>query len=792
MRTLQEEVQNALGAGFQVERELGGGGMSRVFLVADGSLGRQVIVKVLSPELAEGVSVERFTREIRTVAQLQHPHIVPVLSAGRLAELPFYVMPFVSGRSARALVQEASVLPVRRVVDILRDVAKALDFAHRHGVVHRDIKPDNILLTENSATVCDFGIAKAVAAARSEPRDATLTTAGVSVGTPAYMAPEQVLGDVDVDHRADIYAFGATAYELLTGRAPFADRTPNAMLRAQVTETPTSIQSVRRDIPVTLAALVMRCLEKEPSRRPASAAELLSALENASGEHSTLPGRRPLWWGIGAVAVAALFFTAFYVGGSRSAGASTRYPSVAVLPFTSPAGDSAAEYFSDGMTEQLVSDLSHATGLRVAPRAVTFAQKGKTEDPKDLAAKLHVELLVTGNARYSGDQLRVEVELMNARTGDRVWSDRYDRKRADVFLVQEEIARSIASALKTSLSKPRPPSQRTDAGTYDLYLRGRHFMRASPGRFVVPREPLDSAIHYFDRAIARDSSFAPAWAGLAGGYRLLAEHVVPLQVLPRAKEAARRAVQLDPTDLESGIALANVTLNFDWNWEAAEREYRRVLALHPDEPSIHMNLMQLYWAWRRYDEAIDLANRALDLELRRTTDTVAARVFWLQSVTRLHAFAGRRSEAEELLAQLLRADTSAWTHRTAGLVYLHWDAASAARHFEIARRTFGDQLPFLSHLGVAYGAAGQRDTTRRIIAELLRRSRTEYVPKDQLYSLFLSIGERREALRWLHRAADDHHWWLPYVNGGPSSESVRFEPEYQRFLARVGVPPSAR
>ncbi len=275
---LRDQLQRTLGTTYVLDRELGGGGMSRVFVAHETALGRRVVVKVLSPELAAGLNVERFRREIQLAAQLQHPHIVPVLAAGETEGLPYYIMPFVEGESLRARLA-AQPLPIADVLSWLRDAARALAYAHARGVVHRDIKPDNVLLSGNSAVVTDFGVAKALSNARADTASGTLTSVGTSLGTPAYMAPEQVAADPDTNHRADLYSFGAMAYELLAGRSPFAGRTPQKMLAAQMTERPEAIEQLRPDTPPHLASVIMRCLEKDPGDRPQTADAVLRELD---------------------------------------------------------------------------------------------------------------------------------------------------------------------------------------------------------------------------------------------------------------------------------------------------------------------------------------------------------------------------------------------------------------------------------------------------------------------------------------------------------------------------------
>src|SRR5512143_824791 len=272
---LRDQLQQTLGSGYTVERELGGGGMSRVFVARDESLHRNVVVKVLPPDLVAGVNVERFNREIVLAAGLQHPHIVPVHSAGQMDGVPFYTMPFVDGESLRGRLTRTGALPITEAIGVLRDVAKALAYAHERGIVHRDIKPDNVLLSGGSATVTDFGIAKAISASRTQPPGATLTQVGTSLGTPAYMSPEQAAADPATDHRADIYAFGCMAYELLAGRPPFVEKTPQRLLAAQMSELPQPIEQLRTDTPPALAELVMRCLAKDAGARPQRAGDLV-------------------------------------------------------------------------------------------------------------------------------------------------------------------------------------------------------------------------------------------------------------------------------------------------------------------------------------------------------------------------------------------------------------------------------------------------------------------------------------------------------------------------------------
>ena len=489
---LRRDLQTALGAGYRIERELGGGGMSRVFLTHDPALERDVVVKVLAPELAAGVNVDRFRREILLAAGLQHPHIVPVLAAGEVAStdeaghpavLPYYVMPHVSGDSLRARIAREGALPIGEAVSILRDVARGLAYAHQHGVVHRDIKPENVLLSSGTAAVTDFGVAKALATARRTSPGGTITVVGTSLGTPAYMAPEQAAGDPDTDARADLYAWGVMAYELLAGRTPFAGKNAQALLAAQLVERPVPIGQVRRETPPGLAALVMQCLEKDPDARPPSAEAVLAALDGAAGTTRPTSHWRTLL--LGSAAVAVLGIGGWWVAGHRGAAAgaaNSDLSAVAVLPLDNTGGDPSDEYFSEGMTDELSNALSRVPGLRVASRTSTYAFKDRHGlDIKQIGRRLGVGAVLEGSVRRDGRRLRLSAQLTNTADGLTIWSNSYEREMTDVFDVQDSLAHAIVAALRPRLGQQAAVPAHAAAGrtgdmqAYDLYLKGRYY-----------------------------------------------------------------------------------------------------------------------------------------------------------------------------------------------------------------------------------------------------------------------------------------------------------------------------
>jgi serine/threonine protein kinase len=420
------DLQNSLGSAYRLERELGGGGMSRVFVAEEVSLGRTVALKVLMPELAAGVSAERFQREIKLAAQLQHPNIVPVLATGIAAGLPYYTMPFVDGLSLRARLERNPGMPIAEAVPILKDMARALAYAHDHGVVHRDIKPENVLLADEAAVVTDFGIAKALSASRTSAPGGTLTQVGTSLGTPAYMAPEQAAGDPNTGHCADIYAFGCVAYELMTGAPPFAYKQPHQLFAAHMKEVPIPVQAKRPDCPPELAALIMKCLEKDPENRPQSARDLLRLLDTGTGQRAAPPRGKAKWSNRREVIVSAVLAIIVAIAAAIAAYVkrdAVDIRSLAVLPFVNVGGDTANAYFAEGMADELTTELSKVPGLTLASRSAAFRFRGQNVDVRAVGKELGVGAVLEGTVRRAGDRLRLSAQLSNATTGKLLWTD---------------------------------------------------------------------------------------------------------------------------------------------------------------------------------------------------------------------------------------------------------------------------------------------------------------------------------------------------------------------------------
>ena len=740
---LRDQLQHTLGASYTLERELGGGGMSRVFVAEDTALGRSVVVKVLPPEMASGVSIERFKREITLAARLQHPHIVPLLSAGETGGLPYFTMPFVEGESLRARLARGEEVPLRAAVHLLREVASALAYAHRKGVIHRDIKPENVLITEQHAMVTDFGVAKAISAATHADADG-LTAVGVALGTPAYMAPEQVAGDPGTDHRADIYAFGVIAYELLAGRAPFAGRTAQALMAAHVLETPEAISSRRVGVPAELSALVMRCLEKSPDNRPQSAEDILRRLDDVPATHRE----------------------------QKDA-----CPSIAVLPMVNTSGDPENEHFSDGLTDELIGVFSKVDGITVTGRTSTFALKGKGLSVRAITDLLHVEHALEGSVRRAGDRLKVRVQLVNA-DGSVIWSESYDRRLEDVFAVQEEIAQAVVRALEVKLVAARGPLVRPatkDLTAYDLFLKGRYVRRG-----MAP-DQMRLAIQYFERAVARDPSYARAYAWLSDTHWLqivLASRPTSEEV-PLAREYATAALALDSSLAEAYWAMAQLLAGFDWDRPGAEHAFKRAIVLDPGfEEARHLYGIFLFH-WSRIDEA--------EAELTRTLEIDPLLAAAHHTFGRLHLSMRRPDQAITHLREALTLEPMfSLAHSQLGHAYLQKGmSAEAITEFEAGARI--GSASDKAHLAYGYARVGRHEDAKAILANLV--SPGNYPPPFHMALAYVGLADHNEAFRWLEQAREEHAPWLITVNVDRAFDPLRVDSRFGDIVRYIGLAP---
>ncbi len=774
--------------------------MSRVFVAHDRSLGRMVAIKVFSPEVAAEVKTERFRLEIQLAAKLHHPHIVPLLFAGETGGLLYFTMPYIEGESLRATLSRDGALPLNDAIRTLRQIASALAYAHKQGIVHRDIKPDNVLLAGEFALVTDFGVAKALSASTTADGGPQLTSVGMAIGTPAYMSPEQALADPTIDHRADIYAFGVVAYEVLTGLAPFRAKTAQAILAAHVTQDPEPVQEKRPDIPLVLASLVMRCLAKMPEDRPQTANELLQLFDSLGTGGVISPAftapviparRRSLKRQFAAAAATIVILVAGWYGLSARApnvNASTaNLSSIAVLPLENVGADQADEYFTDGLTDELTSTLAKLPGLRVAARTSAYAFKGRKGDFAEVGRKLRVQAVIEGSVRRDGGRLRVTAQLIDVADGLTLWSESYDREAKDVFGIQDEIASSIAAAVRPRLGSQGQRLSADMRGTsnldaYDDYLRGRHFFNARGA------DNLRKSIARFDAAIAADASFARAYAGRASSYALLPEYTdtPPENASMLANESARRALALDPSlaEAHTAIGLAGV---HDWKFAEAEAAYRTALELDPQHATAHQWYGELLYHTNRLDSS--LAHIRLSGVLDPLAPIHPAAIGYTLYLD------GQYEAAIRELRQGIEIAPTLGLHRAMlGNVYIAaGQFGEAIREIEHAIRLEPELALTQGQLAYAHARNGDSAAARLIVARLLAR-RTGRTPAVALAIAYLGLGDNEKALAALENAVATRD--ISLLTGfsilpDPIYNPVRKDQRFEALLAKMNLLPYA-
>ena len=748
---LREQLQTTLSGAYRLERELGGGGMSRVFLAEERALHRRVVVKVLSPELAAGVNVERFKREILVTARLQHPHIVPVFTAGETEGLPYYTMPFVEGESLRVRLMRTGAMPIAEGVSLLRDVARALEFAHGKGVVHRDIKPDNILLAGNTATVSDFGIAKALIASREATDSEPMTAFGVAIGTPQYMAPEQAAGDESIDHRVDLYALGCVGYEMVAGEPPFVGRSAASLIRAHIIDEPMPIAAKRADAPEALAALIERCLQKNPDDRPSSAHGIIEVLDHLE--------------------------SAQFNGAATRA---TEAPTIAVLPFTSTSAEDETDHFADGLTDEVITDLSMIKTLRVISRQSAMRFKGSDKDLRTISRELGARYVLTGSIRRAGSSLRVTAQLTDARVDTQMWADRFNGTLEDVFEIQERLSRQIVDALQLSLTptEDRRLARRpiADVRAYEYYLLARQ---------EIWNFNTDHALQLVRRAqdIVGDNELLFVAEGLIY-WQNVNVGMVPVseydEYLRKAEVCAAKVFALNP-ESSKGYGLRGAIRHIRADPNGAARDYKQALLLDPNDSEALLWLGYYYGASGRPALA-----RALMERLQRVDPLTSVNVLMGGMVA---MFDGNYPEALTWTQRSIDIDPANPTPRMMHAMML---AANGRRDESLAilDGVARDTSPMAwARLAPALACAlrNDRDGLLRVMTPELRAA----VKWDEIFAwwtadCFALVNERDAAMDFLERAVEFGFINLPWLSQHePLLANVRAEGRFVRLMERV-------
>jgi serine/threonine-protein kinase len=748
VNNLQQRLESGLRERYAVDRPLGEGGMAVVFLARDLRHERTVAVKVLRPEISAEIGAERFLREIKMAARLTHPHILPVFDSGESDGLLFYVMPNMEGHSLRHRLDREGQLPLEDALRIAREVASALDYAHRHEVMHRDVKPENILMHEGAALVADFGIGKAISGGES------LTRTGLAIGTPAYMSPEQAGGEAAVDGRSDLYSLGCVLYEMLSGEPPFTGPTAQAIIAKRFVSPVPSVRTTR-DVPEAVDAAVSRALARTPVDRYRTGAEFADAIRDilrGNGSRGQTPPE---------------------VKGSAAPKA------IAVLPLANMSADPENEYFSDGMTEEIINALSKVPGIHVASRSSSFAFKGKKDvDVRQVGEKLGVTSVLEGSVRKIGNRIRIAAQLVNVENGYQLWSETYDRQLEDVFAVQDEISRSIVEALKLQLAgagtQVVAPTKSLDA--YTTYLKGRfHFNKFS-------EQGLRKALDLFQSALLQDPAFARAYAGIADVWCDLADDwVAPDDAYPRAKAAAERALQRDPDLADAMISIGKVLTWHEWSFDEGVRRLERAVTVNPNNSEAQWVLGTALPLVGRLPEAVEAVRRAVMLD--------PLRVEYAGWLTRFLLYARDYAGALSTGKELLEIDEEygrgfVWmgsAHLALGDAEMALDWFQRGQALERAVRSYDAMIVR------ALAALGRREEADEILNRLETESRQQYVRSEYLAMGHAAVGNMDKAFESLERAYAARSGGLIYLHLDPGYEPLRGDARFAELVARMGV-----
>jgi serine/threonine protein kinase/TolB-like protein/Flp pilus assembly protein TadD len=781
-----------------------------------------------APPQYDPQALERFKREARAASALNHPNICTIYDIGEHEGQPFIAMELLEGQTlkqrlvgpglptspgqvAPARPPQGAALQIDTLLDLAIQIADALDAAHAKGIVHRDIKPANIFVSERGQVkVLDFGLAKmrpGVGSAPGETGDGGLTSTGAVLGTVGYMAPEQVLGQ-EVDARADLFALGAVLYEMATGWAAFVGDTPGKILEGILNRAPTPAVRLNPQVPAQLEAIIEKALEKDRRLRYQSATDLRTDLQRlkrdtesaravvgaprgvAQGEAAPRPYRAWRRWALavgGALIMLAASLVALNVAGLRDRMLRRAVPlpkieSVAVLPLANLSGDREQEYFADGMTEALISEVGQISALRVISRQSVMRYKGSDKPLTQIAGELNVDALIEGSVLRSGDRIRITAQLIGAVPERHLWARSYERDLRDVLALQGEVAQAIAREVQVKLTpqeQTRLASARpVNPEVYDLWLKGRHLVTA--GRSI---RDLMKALEYFQQAIDLDPAYAPAHADISVLYSWAAAQyaVAPHEALPKAKAAAKRALELDESLAEAHVALGQIKFQFDWQWSGAEREFKRALELNPNSVGAHVFYSMFLTNMLRSEEAITECRRAAELDpvSPGSTNILAWTLY----------YAGRYDESIRLLRKSLETDPGLPWHLTLSMNYVAKHApAEAAAACRKAVELAPDNQAVLTSCGHDLAVVGRHQEALALLERVKRLERRKPVDPYNLASLYVGLGEKELALQSLERAFQDRSPSLPSLRLD-FSQPLRLEPRFQEMVRRMNFPP---
>jgi serine/threonine protein kinase/Flp pilus assembly protein TadD len=769
---------------YKILEKLGEGGMGVVYKAQDLKLDRLVALKFLSIQFTANESErKRFVHEAKAASALDHPNICTFYELGETDRGQMFIaMAYYEGQTAKDKIKDRP-LPVDEAIDIAIAIAQGLAKAHEKGITHRDIKSENIMVTGDSGVkIMDFGLASITGVS-------ALTKTGASVGTVPYMSPEQARGE-KADHRSDIWSFGAVLYEMVTGQMPFKSQYNDATVYSILNENPRPVTALRTGIPMELERIIVKCLEKNASDRYQHMDEVIVDLrkvrvDNRTDEHEiSTPQRfrRNRWYLAGGALL--LFAVLFLLLFPKSKTSDEAIHSIAVLPLENLSGDPEQEYFAEGMTEVLITDLGKISALRVISRTSVMQFKATKKTIPEIAKELNVDAIVEGSVQRSGDRVRITAQLLYGPTDRHLWGESYERNLTDVLGLQSELALAIAKEIRAKVT-PQEETHLTSAGpvnkeAYELYLKGRYHWNKRT------EEGLKKGIEHFKQAIEKDPGYALAYAGLADSYFILAYYswLPPKEAYPKARAAAMKALELDDLLAEGRAALASVKRDFEWDWVEAEKQFRQAFKLTPSYAYAHQWCANLFNLLGRREEALTEMKKALELDpLSLIINADLGRTYY---------WARQYDQSLEQFRKTLDLDPNfALAHLWLGQVY------EQRRMYETAISEFqkgislsgGGSTYALARLGHAYAVAGRRVEAQMVLNQLNDLSKQKYVSPYDIAVIYAGMGEKNQAFAWLERAYDERSVWMTHLKVDPSLDPLRSDLRFTELLKKIRLQP---